>query len=130
MTQISLLLTAFLFGGMVLYSFGFAAIAFHALPAKTAGGLLRAAFPWFYLFVIVTGAAGALATLSSSGRAAAYLAIIAVTALFARQILMPAINAATDVGNKTRFNLLHGLSVVLTLGHIVLAAWVILQLAA
>ena len=41
------------------------------------------------------------------------------------QILMPAINAATDAGNKRRFGMLHGLSVVITLIHIVAAAYVL-----
>jgi len=47
-------LTALLFGGMTLYSFGFAAILFTALPAPSAGATLRRAFPWFYVFVVVT----------------------------------------------------------------------------
>jgi hypothetical protein len=37
-------------------------------------------------------------------------------------MLMPAINLATDSGLKKRFLWLHGFSVFLTLGHIVLAA--------
>jgi hypothetical protein len=43
---------------------------------------------------------------------------------------MPAINAATDTKLKQRFLVLHGLSVVITLGHIVAAAFVIIDLAA
>ena len=53
------LLVAILFGGMVLYSFGFAAFIFHALPTEAAGPTIRRAFPYFYLFIIVS------ATLSS-----------------------------------------------------------------
>jgi hypothetical protein len=37
MTYLALLATALLFGGMVLYSFGFAAFLFSALPAEQAG---------------------------------------------------------------------------------------------
>lgn len=48
------LITALLFGGMTLYSFGFAAFLFTTLPAETAGLALRRAFPFFYLFVIVS----------------------------------------------------------------------------
>ena len=50
----ALLLVATLFGGMMLYSFGFAPIVFSTLPAKDASRFIRAAFPWYYLFVIVT----------------------------------------------------------------------------
>ena len=45
MFEVSLLTTALLFGGMVLYAFGFAAFVFRALPAETAGPLIRRAFP-------------------------------------------------------------------------------------
>ena len=58
--SLAVLSTALLFGGMTLYSFGFAAFLFSALPAKTAGETLRRAFPWFYAFVIATSAAAAL----------------------------------------------------------------------
>jgi hypothetical protein len=41
---------------------------------------------------------------------------------------MPAINRATDSGNRKRFLWLHGFSVLLTLGHIVLSAVVMVQM--
>ena len=54
MTEIALLLSALLFGGMVLYSFGFAAFVFNALPSETAGPLIRRAIPHFYVFVFAS----------------------------------------------------------------------------
>ena len=51
-SALALLSVALLFGGTVLYSFGFAAFLFTALPAETAGPVIRRAFPHFYLFVI------------------------------------------------------------------------------
>jgi hypothetical protein len=45
MLSLAVLSTALLFGGMTLYAFGFAAFLFTALPAKTAGEVLRRAFP-------------------------------------------------------------------------------------
>jgi len=41
MLSLAVLCTALLFGGMTLYSFGFAAFLFTALSAKTAGEALR-----------------------------------------------------------------------------------------
>ena len=41
MVEVSLLVTALMFGGTVLYAFGFAAFVFTALPADTAAPLLR-----------------------------------------------------------------------------------------
>ena len=129
MTEIALLVTALLFGGTVLYAFGFAAFVFTALPAETAGPLIRRAFPYFYLFVLGTSAVAAAMALFSDLVSAYLLAAIVLTTLYARQVLMPRINAATDAGDKTRFKLLHGLSVLITLAHIAAAVVVILRLA-
>ncbi|MBO9448891.1 hypothetical protein J7426_01375 [Tropicibacter sp. R16_0] len=57
------------------------------------------------------------------------MASIAVTTVFARQVLMPAINNATDSGNVRRFKLLHMLSVLITLVHIFAAGFFIVRLA-
>lgn len=130
MTAIALLVTALLFGGTTLYSFGFAAFVFSALPAQTAGPLIRKAFPWFYLFVLATSGLAAALAAAGDPISAIVLAAIAVTTLFARQVLMPAINRATDDGDKRRFQILHTVSVVITLGHIVGAGLVVLRLAA
>jgi hypothetical protein len=118
MITLALLATALLFGGMVLYSFGFAAFLFTALPADVAGPAIRRAFPHFYLFVMVTASVAAALVWPSDGLGAALLALVALTTLPTRQILMPAINRATDTGAKTRFKWLHGASVLITLGHI------------
>ena len=125
MTIVALLTTALLFGGMVLYSFGFAAFVFSALPAPVAGQTLRRAFPHFYLFVMLTAAVAAATLWPHDRFAAILLAVIALTTLPSRQFLMPAINAATDAGAKTMFKVLHGLSVVLTLAHIAMAGFVL-----
>ncbi|GLH78332.1 hypothetical protein SSBR45G_32410 [Bradyrhizobium sp. SSBR45G] len=125
----ALLATALLFGGMTLFSFGFAPFLFSALPADSAGPLIRRAFPHFYLFVIAASAVGAALAISGDKMAGATLAAIALTAVLARQLLMPAINRATDAGDRRRFARLHGASVVLTLVHIVLSAAVLLRLA-
>lgn len=118
MQTIALLVTALLFGGMVLYSFGFAAFLFSALPAEAAGSTIRKAFPHFYLFVIVTAALGGALMWLHDPLGAALLAAVAVTTAPTRQVLMPAINKATDAGKKKRFHWLHGLSVAVTLGNI------------
>jgi len=127
--SLAVLSTALLFGGMTLYSFGFAAFLFKALPAKTAGEALRRAFRWFYAFVIVTSAAAALLWWPRDGVFAAVMAAVAITTVPVRQLLMPAINRATDAGLRQRFKWLHGLSVVITLGHIAATVWLLSNLA-
>jgi len=121
----ALLATSLLFGGMVLYSFGFAAFVFSALPPDLARGIIRKAFPHFYVFVIGLALTAAALTGVSDVISTGLLVFIGLTAWPARQILMPAINRATDNGAKARFQWLHGASVVLTLVHIGLAATVL-----
>jgi len=103
MLTIALLVTALLFGGMVLYSFGFAAFLFTALPANVAGPTIRRAFPHFHLFVLLNAVTASLLMRRYDPFAAGLLALIAVTTLPTRQMLMPAINLATDAGAKARF---------------------------
>lgn len=125
----ALLLTAWLFGGMLLFAAGFAAFLFKALPMDQARALIRKAFPPFYLFVLATSAAAAVLCAPLDRPSALALALIALTTVPARQMLMPAINAATDRGERQRFAMLHGLSVLLTLAHIVVAAGVVVRMA-
>ena len=126
--SLAVLTTALLFGGMTLYSFGFAAFLFTALPAETAGQALRRAFPHFYLFVIVTALVASAFLWPHDRLAASLMGLVAITTLPSRQILMPAINRATDKAQRQRFKWLHGLSVVITLAHIAAAGFVLVRL--
>jgi len=127
----ALLLVSALFGGMMLYSFGFAPMVFSALPAEEAGRFIRAAFPWYYLFVIATAGLGGAVLLLLNSQSGALAFAIAVTAIYARQVLMPQINAARDEqlqGNseaKRRFGRLHGISVALNLVQLIAAGYVL-----
>jgi hypothetical protein len=121
----ALLVTALLFGGTVLYSFGFAAFLFTALPAEVAGPAIRRAFPLFYLFVIGTATLAAVLLYPADPFASGLMMAIAATTMPTRQLLMPAINRATDAGARARFRRLHGLSVVITLAHIGIAGFVL-----
>ena len=125
MTIAALIVVALLFGGMVLYSFGFAAFVFKALPADTAGALIRRAFPHFYLFVIAVSGLAALLLIPVDALSAALMALVAVSTIPTRQLLMPAINNARDAGASRRFAWLHGGSVLITLAHIAIAAYVL-----
>lgn len=119
----SVLTVALLFGGMALFSFGFAAFLFTALPMPQARSTIRAAFPHFYLFVLATAVVGGVLLIGVDTLSALLMGVIAITVVPTRQLLMPAINAATDRGDKSRFKWLHGVSVLITLTHIALAGW-------
>jgi hypothetical protein len=126
--SVSHLVVALLFGGMLLFSASFAAFLFRYLPAEDARMLIRKAFPPFYLFVIVSSGLAMVLSWRSDSFSAASMASVMVTTVAARQLLMPAINRATDSGSRKRFLWLHGFSVLLTLGHIVLAAVVLVHM--
>lgn len=121
----SLLIVAVLLGGMFLFSGGFAAFLFRYLPAEDARMLIRKAFPPFYMFVIVSSGLAMSLSVVSDSFTALWMAFVMLTTVAARQLLMPAINRATDLGYRKRFLWLHGFSVFITLGHIVLAAVVL-----
>lgn len=110
---------------MLLYSFGFAAFLFSALPPETAGPLLRQAFPHFYLFVIIAAAVAGGLLWSSDALSGGLMAVVALTTLLSRQMLMPAVNRATDAGATSKFRTLHGLSVMITLAHIGMIGFVL-----
>lgn len=130
MIQVGILLTALLFGGMVLYSFGFAAFVFSALPSDTARSTIRRAFPHFYLFVLAISAVAGILAAGFDQTSAFILAAVAATTIAARQIVMPAINTASDAGATARFKALHSLSVIITLAHIAGAGVAIIRLGA
>ena len=126
----ALLTSSLLFGGMLLFSASFAAFLFKSLPPAEARTLIRKAFPSFYMFVAITSLVAALLAIASSLYSAGILLLITLSIIPTRQILMPAINAASDAKLKQRFFVLHGLSVVITLAHIVAVGFVIIDLAA
>lgn len=121
MENFALLTVALLFGGMLLFSIGFGAMVFKHLPPDQARPFIRQTFPYFYMFVLAASLVSALALLFVDYRAALAMLFIFATTLPTRQILMPAINVASDNQQKKRFKYLHTTSVVITLSHIVIA---------
>ena len=116
---------------MILYSFGFAPMVFSSLPAEHAGRFIRSAFPWYYLFVIVSSSLSG-AILFFTNRWSGWLMIgIAGAGMFARQVLMPLINIASDnrsngnVAAKDQFARLHSASVALNVVQLIAAGFVL-----
>ena len=127
MEAIALLISSLLFGGMTLYSFGFAAFVFSTLPPDLSRKTIRLAFPHFYFFVFSMSSISAVLLYFFDPIAAVVMGIIAATTIPTRQLLMPAINAASDTGARQRFKLLHSFSVLITLGQITGSAYVLLR---
>ena len=125
MEQISLLLTAFLFGGMLLFSVGFGPLVLKNLEGSVARLFIRNTFPHFYLFVLASSFSAAATVFTTTPSAYVALLVVFFTTLPARQILMPAINIASDEGDRKKFKTLHALSVVITLAHIIISGAVL-----
>lgn len=128
-TILARLLVAALFGGMLLFAGGFAALAFRTLPPAEARRLIRQAFPPFYAWVVGAASLAAAATLAQDRGAALVLGLIALSTLPTWAWLMPAINRAADAGRRRRFQALHTASVAVTLAHLAAAGWVLVRLA-
>ena len=76
MEQISLLITAFLFGGMLLFSVGFGPLVLKNLEGSVARSFIRNTFPHFYIFVLGSSfLAGATVFTASPVASVALLAI-------------------------------------------------------
>ncbi|WP_435211067.1 DUF4149 domain-containing protein [Luminiphilus sp. nBUS_16] len=129
LTTAAVLLTAIVFGGMVLYSFGFAAFLFKTLPAEDAGSILREAFPVFYVWCIAVALIAAVPLWFVDPLSAWLTITVALTTVPLRQLLMPAINSASDNKNRRRFNLLHGLSVLAALAQMAVLGYVLARIA-
>jgi len=119
----SLLLVAFLFGGMLLFSLGFGTLAFKFLEVPTARRFIRNTFPFFYLYVFSVALIASSILVFHNFDAFLLIFLIAITTIPTGLILMPAINLASDNKLKRKFVALHSVSVFITLSHIVLAGF-------
>ena len=122
MEYIALLLTSFLFGGMLLFSVGFGTLSFKFLEAPIARTFIRKTFPYFYGYVLVISALIVLFSFNVSNLTAALAFCIFITTIPTSRVLMPAINKASDTKQKKKFLVLHTVSVLITLLHIIISA--------
>ena len=122
MDYLALLLTSFLFGGMLLFSVGFGTLSFKLLEPPIARAFIRKTFPYFYGYVLFVSALIVLFSFNISNLTAALAFSIFITTIPTSRVLMPAINKASDTKQKRNFVLLHTLSVSITLLHIIISA--------
>jgi hypothetical protein len=110
---LSLYIVAGMLGIMLFFTVAVAPTVFKVLPQEWSSKYVRAFFPKYYIFL---GLFSLLSAYLIEGNVNTLLLILCtVLFLFALLILMPAINRATDSGNKKYFGLLHGLSVLVNL---------------
>ena len=122
MDYIALLLSSFLFGGMLLFSIGFGSLSFKFLDVAIARKFVRKTFPYFYNYVLCVSALTAFFCLSVNSLTVVLATLIFISTIPTSWILMPAINNAADTKRKRSFVLLHTLSVSITISHIFISA--------
>jgi len=120
-TEIAILLwvVGALAGSMVFFAIVVAPKVFQSLPPDQAGIFLRSFFPGYYTWGLLLATASALIAVWSNAILGLACAAVAVLFAYARQILMPKVNAARDAQLRRdteagkRFNRLHLQSVVI-----------------
>ncbi len=135
LSAVALLASALLLGGMGFFAAVLAPLIFTTLPADAAGRFVRRVFPAYYLWIIGSAAVGALALLPLRLPDAIGLGLVAASALWLRQGLMPRINALSDAAQagdaaaKAGFARAHQLSVLANVAQMLVALVVVLRFA-
>lgn len=133
---VALFAVATLLGGMATFSFLFAPLVFLKLPGETAGGFIRQVFPWYYVFVTATAAVAGVALIATDAWRGGAMLAVAALGVIAREVLMPAINAARDrsltgeASAAKRFDWLHRASVGINFVQLIAAGVVLASFAA
>ena len=112
-------------GIIVLQTMVFAPTIFTTIESQSAGKLLRALFPKFFVLLSLLGV-GMLAALIAAGDGAVMRFVLASVTLVVPVVcllLIPATNRATDRGDARSFKILHTASVVLTVLVLVANLW-------
>jgi uncharacterized membrane protein len=128
---IALFAVALLLGGMAFFAALVAPVVFRVLPAEPAGRFIRALFPRYYVWVLATSAAAAVALFPLSKPDAGIMAAVAGMAFWLRQSLMPRINGLSDLAKagdaeaQRGFDRAHRLSVAANLLQMLAAAGVL-----
>ena len=89
---------------------------FKKLEIEDFGRAIRALWPKFFIMLAILGGASLVSLYFENNPTILHYAISSSTTLFALvcYAIIPATNRATDEGNQKKFNLLHKMSVYLT----------------
>ncbi|MGR8920096.1 MAG: DUF4149 domain-containing protein [Gammaproteobacteria bacterium] len=131
----AVLVTAALFGGMAFFSAVVAPYTFIRFEPDLAARYIRGIFPWYYLAIGALAFLAAVLLALPDPVAAAAMAAIAATTVYARQVLMPAINGHRDramagsAADDAAFERLHAVSVWINAGQLLAGLCVLVRLA-
>ena len=138
LSTIAVFALALLLGGMIFFAAVMAPLVFTKLAAAQAGTFIRAVFPVYYLYVLVTSGVAALALVPALATRwdGAVMGVVAVLTIWLRQGLMPRMNTFGDAARsgdgtaKRRFDAAHRMSVALNMVQIIVTGVVLARVAA
>ena len=113
----ALLIAASILGVMLFVSLVVLPVAFAKLPQNLAGIYVRKLFPIYHIVLFLASQLAGLLAYTPHLKPIAFISGLIFALHFA--FLTPAINKASDMGNNTRFKLLHRFSVLI---HLVVMA--------
>jgi hypothetical protein len=119
-----------LVGGMLFFGAILTPLVFTKLPPEYSGPFIRAVFPRYYAFIIVSAGLGALGYLLRAQMVSAVvMLVIVVVTLFLLFWLIPQLNAWRDAGNQLWFDRGHRFSVWVNGAEIIAALWLLVRAA-
>lgn len=117
-------------GGMLFFGAVMAPLIFTTLPPDAAGTLIRAAFPRYYGFMVVSATLAAVGFgLRGQAAAVVLLAFVVLATLFAWFWIIPYLNGVREAGNMAAFQRGHMLSTILDGLELLAALWLLVKTA-
>jgi hypothetical protein len=111
---VQLILLSVIFGGMVTFQILFAPLVFIKLGINSARPFIRAFFPFYYLYFSFFSFAFLIFSLLAGEHIEAIIGGVSLLGfLISRQVLMPMANAASDTGQKSKFDIVHKTTVLI-----------------
>ena len=111
---VQLILLSVIFGGMVTFQILFAPLVFIKLGITSARPFIRAFFPFYYLYFSFFSFTFLIFSLLAGEHIEAIIGGVSLLGfLISRQVLMPMANAASDTGQKSKFDIVHKTTVLI-----------------
>jgi Domain of unknown function (DUF4149) len=110
-------------GIMIFFTIAVAPTIFMVLPQEWSSAYVRKFFPKYYIVLgVLCALAGVLTPVPYASHSSYLCAVLFAFSLF---VLTPMINQATDTGQKKRFGILHGASVIINIVQLLLLLYVL-----
>lgn len=121
LSQINLLFHGIIVGIIIFQTSIIAPTVFKTINPKETSSFLRIIFPKFFILILALGLMSLIAELFYEKNTLT-ISISALTVLMAMlcYLIIPSTNSATDEGDKKKFKQLHSLSVITTIGILLL----------